>query len=245
MAARGLDNIAVVLVGTKYSGNLGSVARAMYNMDLRDLRLVRPECRVDEEAARMARGGVGILHSARRFRSLRSSLRGVGHVTGTTARRGGNRREVRSPRDMAPRLLELSASRKAAVVFGPEDTGLVDDDLLLCNQLIRIPTSAAFRSLNLSQAVMIVAYELFLADLPREPRISIRPARATEVEAMYAQLEAALFRAGFLHAKNSRHMMFAIRRLLGRAALEAGDVAILRGISRQIEWLSRRGPASD
>src|SRR5262245_57603983 len=126
MACAPLDRVAIILVGTKHAGNVGAVARAMTNMGLSDLRLVAPRCTVDEEAARRARAGTPLLERARRFRSLRSALRGVHLAVGTTARTGGNRREVSPPRALVPRVLEAAGPGRSALVFGPEDTGLVD-----------------------------------------------------------------------------------------------------------------------
>ena len=125
---------------------------------------------------------------------------------------------------------------RSGILFGPEDTGLVDEDLRLCQLLIRIPTSRKASSINLAQAVMIVTYELMLGSLDREPGRALKLAPLEQTEAMYAQLETALLEIGFLHPQNTRHMMFAIRKLLGRAGMESADVGVLRGIARQINW---------
>jgi tRNA/rRNA methyltransferase len=235
-----LQNIDIVLVGTLYSGNLGSVARAMHNMGLDRLRLVQPRCAVDDEAIRMARGGRFILERARRFRTTRSALRGISLVIGTTAKTGGNRAHAVPIRTIAPLLVGQAATQRVGIVFGPEDTGLVDDDLMFSHRVVRIPTHSRFRSLNLAQAVMVVCYELYVATLEGRPTRPLNLAPAASVEAMYVQLEEALRRIGFLHAKNARHMMFALRRLFGRAGLEPGDVAVLRGIARQVAWYASR-----
>ncbi len=235
----GLQNIVIILVGTKYPGNIGSAARAMRNMGLQHLRLAAPQCSVDAEAYRLARGGAEILGKARKYRSLQSALRGIRMVVGTSGKTGGNRGQAFAPRALAPRILAHASRQKVGVVFGPEDTGLVDDDLLRCQLLIRIPTHARARSINLAQSVMIVAYELFVARLPRDPARIPRLAPVEQIEAMYSQLEAALLEIGFLYPQNARHMMFALRRMLGRAGLEGQDVGILRGIARQIAWYAR------
>jgi TrmH family RNA methyltransferase len=235
-----LDNIVIVLVGTKYPGNIGSAARAMQNMGLRHLRLAAPQCAISEEAQRMARRATGILDKTRVFRSLRSALRGVRLVIGTTGKTGGHRQHACNPRSLAPRILRLAETQKVGIVFGPEDTGLVDEDLLLCQLLARIPTDPRAHSINLAQAVMLVCYELRLARLEHEPSRVLKFASVDEVEAMYQQLEKALREIGFLHDENARHMMFRLRRLLGRAGLEHSDVTILRGIARQAAWFGSR-----
>jgi len=235
-----LNNIVVILVGSKYPGNVGAVARAMHNMGLRHLRLAAPKCAIDEDAIRMARSANPVLESVRTFRSLAGALRGIRLVVGTTGKSGGNREQTFSPRALVPVILSHASRRKVGIVFGPEDTGLVDDDLLRCQLLLRIPTQSRAHSINLAQAVMIVSYELFLGHLECEPARVPALATVEQIEAMYEQLEAALRTIGFLHDENARHMMFRLRRLLGRTGLEHSDVGILRGIARQIAWLGSR-----
>jgi tRNA/rRNA methyltransferase len=236
-----LNNIEIILTGSKYPGNIGSAARAMRNMGLGRLRLAGPQCSIDEEAIRMARPGNPVLASARTYRSVKSALRGIRMVVGTTGKRGGNREQTLSARACVPLILAHAARQKVGILFGPEDTGLVDQDLLSCQILLRIPTHAQAHSINLAQAVMIVCYELFLGQLPHEPsRVPVR-APVEQVEAMYGQLESSLRTIGFLHDDNARHMMFHLRRLLGRSGLERSDVGILRGIARQIAWFGDAG----
>jgi tRNA/rRNA methyltransferase len=213
----------------------------MHNMGLKHLILAAPQCALNEESYRMARAGGSILDSAKTFRSLKGALRGFRLLAGTTGKRGGYREGACSLRSLVPRILDHAARQKIGILFGPEDTGLVDDDLRLCQLLIRIPTQRLATSLNLAQAVMLVAYELFLGSLEREPARAPRLAPLEQVEAMYMQLERALLKIGFLQPQNARHMMFVLRRMLGRAGLEASDVGVLRGIARQIEWYAQGG----
>jgi TrmH family RNA methyltransferase len=234
-----LNNIIFILVGTKYPGNIGAAARALRNMGLSHLRLAAPQCEINEEAERMARSNNPVLDSIRTFRSLRTALSGIRLVVGTTGKTGGNRCETISPRAFAPQLLSQAAKQKVGILFGPEDTGLVDEDLLLCQRLIRIPTQSQAHSINLAQAVMLVAYELYFGNLAHEPGKAQELASVQQIEAMYEQFEASLRTIGFLHDENARHMMFRIRRLFGRAGLERSDVGILRGIARQIAWYQR------
>jgi len=234
-----LNNIEIVLVGTKYSGNLGAAARAMRNMGLGSLRLAAPKCIIDDEALRMARDPNPVLSSARSFRSLGAALRGIRFIVGTTGKSGGKREETHSTRALVPLILSHAAKRKVGIVFGPEDTGLIDDDLLRCQMLMRIPARPEAHSLNLAQAVMIVSYELYLGHLERQPERVPALAGVEQIEAMYEQLESALRAIGFLQDENARHMMFRMRRLLGRTGLERSDVGILRGIARQIAWFGK------
>ena len=235
-----LNNIVIILAGTKYPGNIGAAARAMHNMGISQLRLAAPQCSPDDDALRMARAGTPLLNTARSYRSLASALRGVRLVVGTTGKSGGNREQTVSARALAPLILSHAARQRVGIVFGPEDTGLVNTDLIRCQMLMRIPTQPSAHSINLAQAVMLVCYELYLGHLEFEPaRVPIL-ATVEESEAMYGQLEAALRTIGFLNEENARHMMFRLRRLLGRTGLEHSDVGIIRGIARQIAWFGTR-----
>lgn len=231
-----LQNISIILIRTKHPGNLGSAARAMFNMGIDHLTLVAPQCTINDESYRLAKGGKNILDSARTCRSLKSALRGLRFVVGTTGKSGGYRAAARSLRSFAPRIIDYAARQKVGIIFGPEDTGLTDDDLRFCQALIRIPTHRRGPSINLAQAVMLVCYELYTASLARDPSPVPKLAPVQQVEAMYDQLQESLLKIGFLQPQNARHMMFALRRMLGRAGLESSDVGILRGIARQIAW---------
>ena len=241
MAHHPLDNIVVMLKGTKHPGNIGSVARAMNNMGLKNLVLAGPQCEVNEESFRLARAGGDVLDRAKTFRSMKSAWRGIRMLVGTTGKTGGDRAQACSPRLLAPRIIDHAARQKVGILFGPEDTGLIDSDLAPCQMLIRIPTHPDARSINLAHAVMLVSYELFLAHLERDPVRVPKLAAVEQVEAMYSQLEKALQDIGFLQEQNTKHMMFGLRRIMGRAGLEARDVGIFRGIARQIAWHARKG----
>jgi tRNA/rRNA methyltransferase len=231
-----LENVVIILAGTKHPGNIGSAARAMANMGLSQLILAAPKCSINEEAERMAKAGKSVLDSAIVCSSLKNALSGIHFLVGTTGKSGGYREEASTPRAMVPKIIDYAANQKTGILFGPEDTGLIDEDLQLCQLLIHIPTTRKASSINLAQAVMVVAYELMLGSLTREPGHTLKLAALEQTEAMYSQLEKALLEIGFLHPQNAQHMMFAIRKMLGRAGLESSDVGVLRGIARQIEW---------
>jgi tRNA/rRNA methyltransferase len=238
MAFMFFDNIVFILAGPKHPGNIGSVARAMANMGFGRLVLAAPRCEINEESRRMAKAGTDVLDAAQVYPSLAAAAAEMHMLVGTTGARGGYRANVATPRRLAPKILDQAAEQTVGILFGPEDTGLVDEDLLLCQHLIRIPTSRQADSINLAQAVMIISYELMLGSLAHEPGCAPRLASLEQTEAMYAQLEEALLKIGFLHSQNAQHMMFAIRRLLGRAGMESPDVGVLRGIARQINWFA-------
>ena len=232
------DNVSIILAGTKHPGNIGSAARAMANMGLGRLVLAAPRCKINDEARRMAKAGAGVLDATRIYPSLADAVAEMHMLIGTTGQSGGYRAGTATPRQIVSKILDRAVDQTVGILFGPEDTGLVDEDLRLCQVLIRIPTNRMAPSINLAQAVMIISYELMLGSLSHEPRRTTRLAALEQSEAMYVQLEEALLKTGFLHPQNAKHMMFAIRRLLGRAGMEPSDVGMLRGIARQINWFS-------
>jgi len=233
------SNIAIILAETKHPGNIGSAARAMNNMGLNRLVLAAPRCSINEESYRLAKSGRSILDSAKTSRSLQSALRGIRFLIGTTGKSGGYRSQTYSLRSMVPRILDHAAKQRVGILFGPEDTGLIDRDLGLCQLLIRIPTHPEASSINLAQSVMIVCYELLLGSLGKEPGHVPKLVSLEQVEAMYVQLEKSLLEIGFLHSENTKHMMMRIRRMLGKASLERPDIGILRGIAHQINWYAK------
>jgi tRNA/rRNA methyltransferase len=237
-----LNNIRVVLVRPRGPANVGAVARAMKNMGLRELVLVHPARMKSFWAKAMAAHAEDVLHSVRRCNSIGDAVAECGLVVGTTRRGGLYREAAEAPRAAAPRLVAAAATNRVALVFGPEDQGLSNEDLKACQQLIAIPADPAYPSLNLAQAVMVCCYELRLA-AAGDPPATRELAHAEQVDRMFEKLRAALRSIGFLHPDNPDHIMFAFRRFLGRAELEARDVQILLGLARQIEWFGSGGYA--
>src|SRR5712691_6592554 len=156
-----LANVRVVLVEPKGSGNIGSVARIMKNFGLGDLAIVGHGRTGSFWARAMAAHAKEILQSARRFPTLREAVADCGLVVGTTCRGGLYRDHSRAPRTTAPEFVAAARAGKCALVFGPEDHGLDNEDLKCCQVLITIPTGDAYPSLNLAQAATICLYEIF------------------------------------------------------------------------------------
>jgi tRNA/rRNA methyltransferase len=233
-------NIAVVLVEPKEGGNIGAVARAMSNMGLNRLVLVRPVDYSDSPAYRTALGGREILEQAVVASDLGRALENFHFVVGTTRREGDSRKERISPRVLAAEVARLSQSNETAILFGREDRGLTNGELKYCHRLVTIPSSSENRSLNLAQAVMVVAYELFLVGneavtAPLEEAVRKMAPRA-HLEDLFTHMEEALRRIDYLHERSPERMMGVFRRVLARAALDEREVRALRGIFHQIEW---------
>jgi tRNA/rRNA methyltransferase len=237
-----LSNVRLVLVRPRGAANVGAVARAMKNMGLRELVLVRPALMKSFWAKAMAAHAEDILHSVRQTDTLGAAVADCGLVVGTTCRRGLYRVAAEPPRVAAPRIVGAAATNRVALVFGPEDHGLSNEDLKVCQHLIAIPADPAYPSLNLAQAAMLCCYELYLAAAP-VPQATRAFAPAEHVDLMFQKLQAAFRSIGFLHPDNPDHIMFAFRRFLGRAGLEVHDVNILLGLARQIEWFGGGGYA--
>ena len=238
-----LGRIRIVLVRPRGAANVGAVARAMKNTGVRHLVLVRPRLRRDARlATAMAVHARDLLSRARTVGTLAEAVADCRLVVGTTRRGGLYRAAAEPPDDVAPAVLARARRGPVALVFGPEDHGLSNDDLKQCHRLITIPTSAAYPSLNLAQAVLLCCYELrrtLLGGGPSPANPIPSPAAAADIDFALERLKEALLRIGFLHPQNPDHIMFAFRRLFGRAGLETRDVRILLGLARQIEWYAR------
>jgi len=236
-----LDRIAVVLVEPREPGNIGAAARAMANMGLSRLVLVRPPDHLVPDAYRMALAAKPILEGAVVAADLGEALAGFGFVAGTTRRGGSGRRGRITPRALAAELPAVAEANEAALLFGREDSGLTNEELRFCQRLVTIPSSAGFGSLNLSQSVLVLAYEIFLASGAAEVQpAGRRRATTVELESLYGHMERVLLDIGYLHKENPARMMRVFRRLLGRAGADEREVRALRGIFRQVSWYAGR-----
>ncbi len=241
LASSILCTIDIVLVGTLNSGNVGSVARAMANMGLSSLILVSPRCKIDAQSYAMATHGDDILRSARTLTSLRDAIAQDVYVFGTTARSRRWRDSI-DPRELGGRAAQHARGGRVAIVFGPEDMGLSNDELELCNEVVGIPTAEGASSLNVSHAVLLVCYELFMACGKQEHTDTAHPdpAPVSMVEAMYDHMRESLLEIGFLNPQNPEYTLGMIRRLFSRTGLSVPEVRMLRGLFRQLVWYIRK-----
>jgi tRNA/rRNA methyltransferase len=235
-----LENIAVVLVQPQIPENIGSVARAMNNMGITRLILVKPENCDLTRILKMATGtSIDIVEAMEVYDELMAALNPFQYVVGTTARTGTQRPALTNPRKLAQDLMAISQENLVALLFGPEDRGLSNEHLRFCHTIATIPTSR-FASLNLSQAVMVICYEIFLASQEAPEEFTPRLANKFELEGMYDHLKEVLMKIGFINPQNPEHWMLNIRRFLSRIPLRARDVRIIRGICRQIDWYTEQ-----
>ncbi len=246
-----LDRCRVVLVRPTVAGNLGATARAMRNMGLSDLVLVAPEADpADRQARQMSTHGEEILRRARVVPDLGDAVSDCGLVVATSARIGGpyRRQSVGSPDEIMPQVVEALAMTAAALVFGPEPTGLSNAEIARCHHLIHIEADPAYPALNLAQAVVICLYELRRSWLRRgqgQPR-KTPPAPHALQERAFASLQTALEEIHFLYGERGEPLMHALRHLIGRAGPTAMEVRVLLGLARQIRWfVSEHRPKSE
>jgi TrmH family RNA methyltransferase len=230
--------IRIVLLGTTHPGNIGAVARAMKNMGLHELVLVRPLHFPHADATARASGAEDLLESARVVHSLDEAVADCGYVAGASARSRTIGWPSMLPRDCAARLVQESQHAHVAVIFGPEKSGLTNDDLDRCHTLLTIPTDPDFSSLNLAMAVQVTCYELRLAQMmpsPEQLLVEAPPASSEELEHFYVHLEQVLAASGFLDPANPRHLMRRLRRLFARALPDRNEINILRGILAAVD----------
>jgi TrmH family RNA methyltransferase len=240
-------SIRVVLVSPSHPGNIGAVARAMKNMALEEVVLVRPRQFPDPEATARASGAHDVLGAARVVGTLAEALRGCGFVAATTSRERDQYFRVLDVRAAAPRIVTEALRAPTAVVFGAERTGLTNEELETAHVLIRIPASDAYASLNLAMAVQVVAYELFRARgvaVPAAAPGAAPLASAADMQRLFEHLAQVLEQIDFRdRTQSGTHLMARIRRFLQRAELDENEVNILRGILTAVQ--SRRRAAGE
>jgi TrmH family RNA methyltransferase len=230
--------VRIVLVGTTHPGNIGAVARAMKNMGLENLLLVNPRHFPHEDATARASGAEDVLDAARVIDSLADAIGDCHYVAGASARPRSIGWPTMTPRDCAGRLHKESEQGVVAAVFGPEKSGLTNEDLDLCHTLVTIPAIPDFSSLNLAMAVQVLCYELRVAALNAEASGNVREvplASAAELQHFYLHLEQVLTASGFLDTENPRYLMRRLRRLFLRAEPDRNEINILRGILASLD----------
>ncbi len=242
-----LDRFTIVLSEPQDPVNIGAVIRAMKNMGLSRLHVVRP---ADFDAYRIegvAHTGRDIIASTRFFDSLTDAISEARLVIGTSARGRRVRRNYRKPKEATSEAVELATGGgEVAFVFGREDRGLSNADLDLCDRVVTIPTDPQHTSLNLAHAVMIVAYELFTVargELPaKQPRVESTPASSTAKEDLYWEVEASLHAIDFFKSHKVTPIMRTIREVASRADLDESEAALFRAIAIEVQkYIERKG----
>lgn len=234
-----LGRVDVVLVRPSRAANVAAACRALKNMGLRSLAIVEPPAGLDQPEARaLAYGAWDVLDAAVPRATLREAVAGAVTVAGTSGRAHP---QAWTPRRLAREAEARAGNGRLALVFGPEASGLTDEELAQCHVRVHIPTDPAHPSLNLAQAVLVVAYEMRLAALGEGAATGPGPAaveRATagEVESALDDLRGALLGIGYLSPDNPDKILAEWRALFARSGLSPREVSLLRGLARQVLW---------
>ncbi len=240
-----LARCRVVLVRPHYAGNVGAAARVMRNFGLRDLVLVDPVANPrDMDAVMMAVHGLDVLQAARTVPTLAEAVADCGFVLATSGEVGGLARKGfwGTPEEKVPALLAALDRGPAAVVFGPEPSGLTVDEIAACHGMMFVPADPEYPSLNLAQSVAVCLYELRRQWLNRQPsRDEMEPpASYEEQERLYAHLKEALTAVRFLWDFRSDGIFHVVRHVIARAMPTRKEVRLLHGLAKQLLYVAKR-----
>lgn len=231
------DKITVILHRPGIPENIGATARVMANMGFSRLILSDPRTSDMETAARLAVSASHILDRASSCPSLGDAIiaSGARFLVGTTAR---DRRywNVEDITKTVPKILSKALRDEAAIIFGPENMGLSNEELTLCQMLVTIPTGGALGSYNLSHAVAITLFSLLTCQPPGTVQITASKAGFTDLEGMFEHIQVLLTETGYLLEDNPDHMMRAVREFINRAEPTENDVKMIRGVCRKLLW---------
>ncbi|HVF41000.1 MAG TPA: TrmH family RNA methyltransferase [Gemmatimonadaceae bacterium] len=238
MTTSRLTSVRVVLYEPQDPINIGATVRAMKNMGVASLRLVRPVAYDPHRLAGVAHDTDEIISAIEHFDSLESSIADCVRVAGFTARRRAAKRQVMRPSDMATDLLSYADAGPVAVLFGREDKGLPNEALDLAHVVVTIPTTG-HASLNLAQAVLIALYEMHIAadDATRElapPRKAAGPPTSAQYDLLFKDAERALEEIAFFKTRNSEHVMRSLRSLIFRASPDGRELDLLRAMAIEV-----------
>jgi tRNA/rRNA methyltransferase/tRNA (cytidine32/uridine32-2'-O)-methyltransferase len=233
-----LENLRIVMVETSHPGNIGSAARAMKVMGIKDLRLVTPRKPYSQETWALASGANDIIEQAKIVPTLQDALADCQIVIGASAR---SERTLQWPqmdaRECGTFVAEhLPQQQKIALVFGRERTGLTNEELDHCNTLVHIPMAFDFLSLNIAMAIQVLTYECSTAvrlATPAEASVTDADevlASGEAMEGFYTHLEQSMIDTRFLDPENPRLLMRRMRRLFGRVGVTVSEMNILRGM---------------
>ncbi|MDH2927410.1 tRNA (cytosine(32)/uridine(32)-2'-O)-methyltransferase TrmJ [Lonepinella koalarum] len=236
-----LDNIRIVLIETSHSGNIGSAARAMKTMGLRELYLVAPKQGIDQQAIALSAGADDVVKNAVIVTQFEQAISDCSLVIGTSARLRHLQNSLIEPRQCGEIAIQsVKCGEKVAIIFGRERVGLNNEELLKCRYHLTIPANPEYSSLNLAMAVQLVCYELRMAFLQEIPvatienivKTTIHLATAQQLEYFFEHTERLYQSLGFIQ---NQGVMQKLRRLYQRAAVEQNELNILRGMLTAVE----------
>ena len=234
-----LNSVKVVLVGTTHPGNIGATARAMKNMGILDLALVKPKEFPSDVATFRSKAAKDILEKASVHTSLEEAISECELVVGTSARGRTVPWPVLNPREAAEEMHKSSLNGKVAIVFGREDRGLTNEELGLCNFHVHIPSDPEYSSLNLSQAVQILAYEIRLSYLQdrhvNKEYWDVELANNEQTERLINHMDELMQEVDFYDVENPRKLLVRVRRFFKRSKIDVMEANIFRGLFATIQ----------
>ena len=234
-----LNTVKVVLVGTTHPGNIGAAARAIKNMGIFNLALVKPKEFPSDIAIYRSKAAKDILENAEIYETLKDAIAGCKLIVGTSARARSVPWPVFNPRDAAEEMRKISKQGNVAIVFGREDRGLTNDELGLCNFHVHIPSDPKYSSLNLSQAVQILAYEIRLAyskdEVINEVKWDVDLANNEQTERLIDHMEELMQDVEFYDVENPRKLLLRVRRFFKRSEIDVMEANIFRGLFSAIQ----------
>ena len=239
-APRHLANVTVILVEPAVPGNIGSAARAMKTMGLSDLVVLNgpKDFQTHQQAIMLGHGAGDLLGKTRLATTWEEATDGLHWLVGATHRkRRAQFPQIVEARPAAAKIAELSHKHRVGIVFGREEAGLSDTELRRCQDIVGVPQAADHPSLNLAQAVMLFAYEIYLASMGDLPKPRYNLATVHEVESLLKHLADSLAKIGFRpHQGEPDSFIRSLRRVIARAPLEKRDCNVLHRICQQIDY---------
>ena len=233
-----LNSVRVVLVGTTHPGNIGATARAMKNMGIVNLALIKPKDFPSNEAIYRSKAAKDVLESAQIYENLEDAVSDCELVIGTSARGRTVPWPVLSPKEAADRVAVHSENNKVAIVFGREDRGLTNQELGLCNLHVHIPADPEYSSLNLAQAVQILVYEIrvsILKDQEYEEYWDVDLATNEQTERLIDHMDELMQEVEFYDVQNPRKLLLRVRRFFKRSRIDVMEANIFRGLFAAIQ----------
>ena len=237
-----LSNVSIILINPEFPENIGSVARCIKNMGLKDLILINPVPYKKIATYALAHRSKDIVDKAKVYDNLEEALEPFHFIVGTTQRIRGRHLPLYTPQEVITQINGLGRKNKIALIFGRESKGLTNDELRCCHIVSTIPTANSQPAVNLAQAVMIYCYELFKLSTKEGAHevFTWDLAVNEEISHMYQHLESCLHTINFHPRGDIKDFVDCFRRVLGRVKLERRDVKLFHKLFSEIEWALKK-----
>ena len=233
-----LSNIRIVLINTFHPGNIGAIARAMKNMGLSNLYLVDPNDYPSDEATSRAAGAVDLLENATVVNTLEEAISECSLVVGTSARHRTFQLPIMNARECAQSAVIEAINQPIAIVFGREKTGLLNEEISQCHRQVYIDANDEYPVLNISQAVQIIAYEIWMAEQDKDIKDKIELVEyppKSDMDLFHSHLEETLYDINFVNKNHPGKILEKLQRFFNRSRPEKAELGILRGVLAAVQ----------